>query len=443
MSKKSDHEQFYWKYWKNGQLPELEDHSEKKLELLRDYLVLYLEIVTKGTSGKNEQYVTLVDGFAGGGIYAGKKFGSPITILKAVEEAEARINLGRDKPTRIIPICYYIEKDPDAFACLETTLKANGYGDRIGKTIHLHRERFETVAPAIVADINGRHKRGGNRTIFFLDQCGWSEISATTIRDLSQQLHQRPEFIVNFAISWLTDFISLKTLDAKKKSLVGLGLDGHVDLDAMMKRQMELGGHWMHAVEKHIGEGFHQATGIAYYSPFFIEPDGNHRGYWLLHLASSARARSAMTQIHWSKANRSKHYGHRGYDMLSFKPNSDTTEFIAGMSFDEESRKSCASILAEDLPRVIKDSHSGGISVKDFLDRITNKVIATAPMVYEVIAQLGQTKEFEIRSGLWNAKRTHTVSDDDLIIPRQQFFLPGVEMPAPVKKLKPASAAKK
>ena len=52
-----------------------------------------------------------------------------------------------------------------------------------------------------------------------------------------------------------------------------------VDLDAMMKRQMELGGHWMHAVEKHIGEGFHRATGIAYYSPFFIEPDGNHRGY--------------------------------------------------------------------------------------------------------------------------------------------------------------------
>src|SRR5579871_2485091 len=117
MSKKSDHGQFYWKHWTDGRLPVLEEHSEKKLELLRDYLVLYLTIVMQGTSGKDVQYLTIVDGFAGGGIYSGSKFGSPITILKAVEEAEARINHGREKTTRIIPICYFIEKEPDAFAC--------------------------------------------------------------------------------------------------------------------------------------------------------------------------------------------------------------------------------------------------------------------------------------------------------------------------------------
>jgi len=45
MSKKSDHEQFYWRHWQAGNLPVLEDHSEKKLDLLRDYLVLYLELL--------------------------------------------------------------------------------------------------------------------------------------------------------------------------------------------------------------------------------------------------------------------------------------------------------------------------------------------------------------------------------------------------------------
>ncbi|MEQ1842917.1 MAG: hypothetical protein ABL994_21155, partial [Verrucomicrobiales bacterium] len=69
MSKPSDHKQFFWEEWKAGQVPKLEDHSEKKLELLRDYLVLYLDIVMKGTSGKDEQFVTLIDGFAGGGLY--------------------------------------------------------------------------------------------------------------------------------------------------------------------------------------------------------------------------------------------------------------------------------------------------------------------------------------------------------------------------------------
>jgi hypothetical protein len=30
----------------------------------------------------------------------------------------------------------------------------------------------------------------------------------------------------------------------------------------MMKLRLELGGSWEHAVESHIGEGFHKATGI-------------------------------------------------------------------------------------------------------------------------------------------------------------------------------------
>jgi len=81
---------------------------------------------------------------------------------------------------------------------------------------------------------------------------------------------------------------------------------------------------------------FHRST---------LSPKGIIGGYWLLHLASSARARSAMTQIHWSKANRSKHYGYLGYDMLSYKPNLDQTQFIEGMSFDEESGKQCEDAL--------------------------------------------------------------------------------------------------
>ena len=44
MSKAADNIGFDWKQWKSGQLPTLELHSEKKLELLRDYLVLYLQI---------------------------------------------------------------------------------------------------------------------------------------------------------------------------------------------------------------------------------------------------------------------------------------------------------------------------------------------------------------------------------------------------------------
>jgi three-Cys-motif partner protein len=428
MSKKSDHERFFWKYWQSGKLPELEDHSEKKLDLLHDYLVLYLEIVLKTTAatGKEVQEITLVDGFAGGGQYAQNKVGSPIAILRAVREAEFRINKGRDKLTRIVPICYFIEQDQDAFASLDATLRTNGYGEQIGKNIHLRRDDFEKCVPEIIADVNARHKKGGNRTIFFLDQCGWTEISAKTIRYIYEQLYHRPEFIVNFAISWLTDFLSAKTQASIDQSLQGLGLDQHVNIPSMMRLQSDLGGRWEHAVEAHIGQGFHEATGIPYFSPFYIEPKGNHRGYWLLHLAGSARARSAMTEIHWSKANRSKHYGHLGYDMLSYKPTLDQTLFIDGMSFDDEAKLKCGDVLRSDFARLLRDSHADGITFKGFVDQISNKVMATAPMVENVVWELCQTRDFEVVTPTGRAKKKPSFADEDRILPRRQFILPGL-----------------
>jgi hypothetical protein len=427
MSKKARHKRFYWEGWQEGRLPELELHSEKKLELLYDYLVLYLQIVLKNSAGKDVQEITLVDGFAGGGIYRGDKLGSPITILKAVKEAEFLVNQGRKKPTMIRPVCYFIEKDPDAFACLEATLRTCGYESQLGRTIHLRKANFADCAPEIVADVNGRHKRGGNRTIFFLDQCGWSEISATTIRTLAEQLYYRPEFIVNFAISWLSDFLSDSTQAMIEGSLRGLGLHGFVDVPAMMKLRMQLGGEWQHAVEAHIGEGFRAATGMTYFSPFYIEPQRNHRGYWLLHLAQSSRARSAMTEIHWSKANRSKHYGHSGYEMLSFKPSLDHTAFISGMSFDEESRTRCEVALTEDFARLLTDRHAAGIRFGDFIDQTTNKIMATSPMVNDVIWRLCQGRNFEVVCPSGCEKRTTNLSDNDIILPRRQLILTGLD----------------
>lgn len=232
--------------------------------------------------------------------------------------------------------------------------------------------------------------------------------------------------LVNFAISWLTDFISEKTQATTTKSLESLGLNGHVDIPAMMKLRKELGGRWEHAVEAHIGEGFHKATGIAYFSPFYIEPQGNHRGYWLLHLAGSARARSAMTEIHWSKANRSKHYGYLGYDMLSYKPSLDQTQFIEGMSFDEESRKRCEATLSTDFARLLHDEHQDGITFKDFIDQISNKIMATSPMVEQVIWDLCQSRDFEIVCPSGRSKKKPSFSDKDRILPRRQFILPGM-----------------
>ncbi len=109
---------FNWKEWQKGILPALEPHSEKKLQLLRDYLVLYLKILCQRNLGKTTFPISIVDGFAGGALYSGHKDGSPLVLLKAIEEAEFEVNRGRQIHIKIQPIFYFIEENKYAFECL-------------------------------------------------------------------------------------------------------------------------------------------------------------------------------------------------------------------------------------------------------------------------------------------------------------------------------------
>lgn len=150
---------FSWSGWQDGLFPSLADHSSKKLDLLRDYIVLYLRIVCQNVHGKESQPINFVDGFAGGGLYDGGHLGSPLVLLRAVEEAEAIINQGRTKKITLTPTYYFIEKSTDAFACLESTLKEQGYGHEIGKAIKLIRGDFTANAMAVADDIGLHHSR--------------------------------------------------------------------------------------------------------------------------------------------------------------------------------------------------------------------------------------------------------------------------------------------
>jgi three-Cys-motif partner protein len=417
---------FIWKGWEVGTLPTLGDHSEKKLELIREYLVLYLQILLANAHGKPLQEVTLIDGFAGGGMYQQKRIGSPLVILEAVKEAMALVNLGRDKPVTIVPICYFIEEDPDAAACLEHQLRDAGYGSRIGKTVHIRRATFAASVPEIINDVRQRHPQGGNRTIFLLDQCGYTDVPAALIREIDVKLNGRAEFIINFSIGWFGDFFSDATAGNYEGTLKRLGLDGHVDVKQLLSQRTSLGGNWRHAVESHIGRGYHSATGIRFFSPFYIEPHDNHRGYWLLHLAQNQRARSAMMQIHWSKANRSKHYGPLGYDILSYKSDLDPTLYLKGMTFDDSTRANCRDQLAQDYARLVRDKFHEGLQYADLADRTCNDTIADDKLLDDVLWQLYSANEIEILSPTGKPKRALGFNAKDMIRVKRQLFMPGL-----------------
>ena len=195
----------------NG-LPILEDHSQTKLRILQEYIELYIKIVFGSSFRSHGGKITLIDGFAGGGLYQGNHEGSPLVMIEAVRAAETILNANRRIPIKIDAQYWFVEKDPDAFACLVGVLRAKGHGPEMGQSIFTRKGCFEDHLSDILSAIKRRHPRDGGRAIFFLDQCGYSKVTIPTLANISRQLHGKAEFIINFAINLHSLFIKLQCL---------------------------------------------------------------------------------------------------------------------------------------------------------------------------------------------------------------------------------------
>ena len=78
--------------------------------------------------------------------------------------------------------------------------------------------------------------------------------------------------------------------------------------------------------------------------------------------------------------------------------------------------------------------HKDGITFKNFLNKTTNKIMATAPMVQDVVWQICQSKEFEVCCPSGKPKKSTILADNDIIMPRQQFFFDGIDLPTQKSK---------
>lgn len=117
--------------------------------------------------------ITLVDGFCGGGAFdlKGERIdGSPILLLQAVENAEKRLNLNKDKKLVIDAQFHFVDVKKSAVDHLREELTRRGYLNRIGKDIFLYNGMFESVISSIQSSIAERTRRGAGRSLFLLDQ---------------------------------------------------------------------------------------------------------------------------------------------------------------------------------------------------------------------------------------------------------------------------------
>lgn len=135
---------------------------------------------------------------------------------------------------------------------------------------------FEDACHDVVAHI--RRKGTAHRSLFFLDQYGWSDVALKTVREIFGTLNN-PEVLLTFAVDALIDFLSEKTPETQ--ALLNIELDRE---DVRALTDLRNGDGWRYLIQNGLYRHIRGRTGARFYTPFFIHSVQAHRSYWLLHL---------------------------------------------------------------------------------------------------------------------------------------------------------------
>lgn len=391
--------------WSRG-LPELDNHSKCKHEIIHDYLVRYMLVVTKGLlpfTGKTFN-LTIVDGFAGGGLYrhnGAEVDGSPLVLLKAVEKASKLIAAerkehGRDKLNINVDF-FFVEKEKAAVDYLQNALRSNRCN-----TAHVCHGEFAEHLPKIIQFI--KNKSGGKpgRAIFVLDQFGFSEVLLTQMEQIMNSL--AAEIILTFAVDSLVAYLG----DNRKPTLKKIGFTD-TDVAKIFNRENpdQCRRIIQHVLSRHI------LNMGKFFTPFYICSDRSSWGYWLVHVSKHYRARDEMMDLHWKRANDLLHHGGEGIDMLGYRSGWDeqyTRQKILGdeFRFDAVAKKRVLTALRAEIPQIIHAKEV--IKYSDFLNMVFNHTPASREIMNEALWEGVESKEFSIPR-----RAAKNIDDSDII----------------------------
>lgn len=380
--------------WCPGETPPLiEAHSLAKHEVLRAYLLTYVEVLTAEVR-RDLLRLTLVDGFAGGGQYVdaqgGLHLGSPLLMLNAMREAEVSAQGRRTKPFRLDTRFFFVEKEPQVRAFLRQLLVDEGHGPQIDESIHLLGGEFASHAGDIIERIKGRGTAG--RSIFLLDQYGYRDVPLPLIRSIFANL-RNAEVVLTFATDWLLDYMS--TEDTYRQILKNMGLASFLDdLPSIMENKSR--PNWRALAQVSLHENLRAGSGAAHFTPFFIVSEAAHRDYWLIHLSNHARARDEMAKLHWAMQTRFHHYAGHGLSMLGYRAADDPR--VTGQqtfAFDDLAEASTRAALRDDIPHAL-ESHPDGIEFSTFFAQECNETPASSTIMADVTRDLSNERAIEV-----------------------------------------------
>ncbi len=408
--------------WKIGKDPPLiRPHSLAKHRVLKSYLERYVAVLT--SNPRREQLrLTLVDGFAGGGIYLDNRSkeerpGSPLIMLDAMQSAATNAQQARSKCFHLDVEYFFIEMNPESFEYLTKTLADSPYASLLPDRIRLLNGDFTAHVQEIIRFIKGRGRAG--RAIFVLDQCGYIDAPMETIHTILDQL-DNAEVILTFATDFLIDYLS--QTEQTQQILETLG----IKLPLLLIKTAKEGRDWRRVIQFALHRQIHVRSGAMYYTPFFIRSPESHRDFWLIHLSGHFRARDVMVGLHWQQSTDFAHYGRAGLRMLGYDPEKDSDwtkqKMLPGFFFDETALAASQDELLVQLPEQIHPFR-GGIPFNELFAKITNDSPVTSDIMKGVLSDLAAEGQISVKDKSGLVRRKKVAHGSDVIIPSRQTRL--------------------
>ncbi len=411
--------------WRLGEPPPtIGEHSLAKHRILDRYLRRYIDICT-ATPVQERLNLTIIDGYAGGGRYLfndQEVSGSPLVLLKAIGEMQDKLNRTRSKGFEIRTDFLFVDLNRRHTEFLRAEIEKSPFRDLLDDRIHIWTDNFNDRVSDSIALVKKRSPKKG-RSLFLLDQYGWSQVAFRSMRQILGQL-EKAEIFLTFSVDGLIDYMSEEHLG--RRSYDDIDADPDFVKELLINKEESAG--WRTLIQNSLYKHLKGATGAEYYSPFFIRSPEAHRSYWFIHLSRHREARNVIGNIHWEENNISLHHGGAGLQALGFSKGADPRQLTLGYEFDCHARTQSKQVLQDQIPRIIRDAVDADLapSLDQLFGRECNDTPITRELFEEVLVDLREMGELRIEDAYGKDKpRAQTVSWSDRIVLARQPTLFG------------------
>lgn len=391
--------------------PQIEAHSKAKLKVLRHYLRAYFDRLNVNPSQERFR-LDLVDGFAGGGTFrdGGDVIsGTPLIMLEETEAARERLNRSRIKPLHVDCRYYFVDVEVAHTDHLRRALAERGY-QVDGEDIVVRNSPFQDVAGDVIAEVRRRQPRAG-RSIFLLDQTGFSRIELSLVARILREL-PAAEVILTFAADSLINHLSVTPSLVKAVDPLGLT---EAKIQELIRYRDGVGGRAL--AQRTLRDDIRAITDVPFDTPFFIRPIGSRRALWFLHLSKHPTARDVMIQLHWDLSNTFEHYGPGDFGMLGWDALKQSETLPLFRFGDVEERQIREQLLNSMPSELFGLASEGPITVSVMRHMVANRTAARFIDLDSVILQLAREGEIEIRGpdGKVRSRSLRRLAPTDLI----------------------------